>query len=71
VLLKSVSPKILVPALMLVVLCSCSAQSGAQEDGASREDKTPLETTENAHPFGERAEESTGSTTPEPAGGKT
>jgi len=70
VLLKGVSPKTLVLALMLFVLCSCSAQSGAQEDGTSRESKTSLETTENAHPSGEIAEESPGSTTPEPAGGQ-
>jgi gamma-glutamyltranspeptidase / glutathione hydrolase len=70
VVLKSVSPKILVLALMLVILCSCGAQSGAREDGASREDKTPLETTENARPSGETTGKTTGSTTPEPAGGQ-
>jgi gamma-glutamyltranspeptidase / glutathione hydrolase len=58
-------------ALVLVVLCSCGAQSGAREDGASGEGNTPVETTEdNPHLSGKTAEEATEPTTPEPAAGQ-
>ncbi len=38
-------PKVLLLALLLIVLCSCGAQSGAREDGASRETTGARETT--------------------------
>jgi gamma-glutamyltranspeptidase/glutathione hydrolase len=58
------SVKVLLLAFLLAILCSCSAQSGAREEGSSREDGAAGEPTQQSP---RPAEETNGPPAPEPA----